>query len=346
MKYRIIYYLTIIIIGGLLNDYQFNYDLIYLKHINPRWFHDLFVKDGWPFINFSLHLIIHFCFFLTILVQNRMQPEQFNLYHLNLIKHFIHHQWQTLLLFIIVCYLTQESFDLILYIVANYTVLYQSINNLINNFFHYQFQVQPIVIAFQMPSTFNCNGKLIIVKFKFNLKFKFNFVEIEAQNLINSANTIWSTVNLSPMFNYHLKWTSSTMFFDISGHVHVLIMSNLMLLKQLNQLQQFLIEQLKLINNGSDSDNEHLCTLLIKSDPLAVICLIFSLIAWTSARFILLIWDLILIQTILFYHTTLEKLLSFIWTIICIKFILLTLCKCQPFWHTIGHQKFNLISMY
>nr|XP_027200042.1 uncharacterized protein LOC113794147 [Dermatophagoides pteronyssinus] len=38
-------------------------------------------------------------------------------------------------------------------------------------------------------------------------------------------------------------------------------------------------------------------------------------------KLISIIWDIILLQTIFFYHTTIEKLLSFIWTICCCHFL-------------------------
>lgn len=170
--------------------------------------------------------------------------------------------------------------------------------------------------------------------------FKSNrvFTEIEMHYLITSMDTISTMMDSSTLSNYRLRRTNSDLFLDISGHVHVLILSNLMLLNQLNLIQQFIIEQIgwnnvNKSNKNNINNNGQYGILLMNSDPLGIVCIIFSLLAWTCGRLVSLIWDLILIQTILFYHTTLEKLLSFIWTILCIKYILFTLGNCPLLLH-------------
>lgn len=119
-----------------------------------------------------------------------------------------------------------------------------------------------------------------------------------------------------------------TIPFDISGHVFILVFSNLIFIEECSIMskwesmgdrltglsQEFLsLEPSTLVSVLNNSANRRLFyTWLRYRTHATIIRVLFGLITTIS-----LLWDFMLIQTALFYHTMIEKLLAFIWALLC-----------------------------
>ena len=107
------------------------------------------------------------------------------------------------------------------------------------------------------------------------------------------------------------NWTG----FDISGHTFLLLFANLILFEEskvINGFENFgyLLdarnqEVKKLTNQNYDHYNLYHRLLL----PVRV--------SYISMTFLALLWDFMLIQTVLYYHNFLQKLIALIWTLAC-----------------------------
>ncbi|KAH7644646.1 hypothetical protein HUG17_0184 [Dermatophagoides farinae] len=192
---------------------------------------------------------------------------------------------------------------------------------------------------------------------------------------------IWYTTQ--EFYDFYLWLTNiESHSFDISGHVHVLILSNLFLQQEFRFLRQYLRRRRRqqkqhrqqqqqpqiIINDeielarkefGSHVHHHHqhqvddiafyprfiqfqdeqfdkskidsmIDTKTInqkpsmnrKNESKSILWFDQScLFIYLFTRFVSIIWDIILLQTAFFYHTTIEKLISLIWTVWCCHFL-------------------------
>lgn len=85
--------------------------------------------------------------------------------------------------------------------------------------------------------------------------------------------------------------------FDISGHTFLLIFSNLMISSEIRLSDESMSEESKENRDSDTLDSSHRSTMKLSLQILSVL------------------WDFMLLQTALYYHTILQKLIAVIWAI-------------------------------
>lgn len=109
--------------------------------------------------------------------------------------------------------------------------------------------------------------------------------------------------------------------FDISGHTFLLIFSNLILCHELyvakerkvSALQNNQVKQAK-TSNDSKSTSISTCLPILANIPLIANKSFFE-VANYQVIFISALWDFMLIQTALFYHTLIQKVIALVWAV-------------------------------
>lgn len=304
---RMIRYFCVILFGSILGRIEWvaSTFLVHFKYNNPNMFHQLFVKTGWPVVTMLIHSLVtiaHYIIFIRSLSSNK-----FN----HLINYTINRLFR-FLLFIGIWYITQELFDLLL-LFTSHCKMDKSMTNgdcHQNNYIW----VPGLDISGHIFVILFSNLVLIQESFTIFDWYNNNKINIQIDELLDAeiqtqvkdiSETIPPPIDLNNNITKNNINTEDSMNLASTAEENVntsVIEANLVI---------------------SVTKFENLVTLSIK-------CAAFDQLSWSTiflelvyyaSKFVSFVWDYLMLQTILFYHTILEKILAYCVTVFLFKIL-------------------------
>ncbi|KAH9425360.1 hypothetical protein DERP_005965 [Dermatophagoides pteronyssinus] len=320
-NYRLYSYLFIIFIGSIINDQQIlQQELIIFKYSNPNLIHELFVKSGWPFLTFFLHSSLTF---ITCAIICKIHYNDNNNNRQSTItndsckktldiklRNYIGNKFIRITIFMLLWFLTQEFFD-----------YYQWLTNIDYNGYgsNFSFDISGHIYVLILSNLFLQQESRFLQQYLRQQQQQQQY----CQSKIEDDDQDLEEIEMArKSFHFHnndngdiLCYPDFIQFTNDDDDDRKIVVST----QSFSNMKSLPLSP-PLSSSTLSSPSSAASTMNQKMKPISGFnhtCIIINIFI----KLISIIWDIILLQTIFFYHTTIEKLLSFIWTICCCHFL-------------------------